>query len=113
MNQTTLYVKNNVIELYLFSITLLASIGSVINYFALALAVFFLILLLTQQKILGFIVGIMTGLIGAYLCLALLSDVLKITNFAIEKSIQFIGIGSLLCLSLLFSSFFLIKKYFP
>ena len=112
MNHAIPFIKKNVVELFLLIISLMAGIGSSFNYYALVLAGLLIILIYSQQKSLGLAFGILIGLLGAYLCLALLSDIHKITAFTTWRSVQFIGVGSIFCLSILASSFLLIKKYF-
>ncbi len=112
MHRPLLFIRKNIAELYLLIISLMMVIGATPNYLAIVLSAICIILLLTQQKVFGMTFGILIGFIGAYLCLALLSDIVKIQDFTSFSSIQSIVIGSLLCLSLLLTSGLMIKKYF-
>ena len=105
-------LKTNISEVYLLiSILYYWSLTAIVaNWFAISLLAITIILITTQNKILGITFGVLLVLINLYMVLALLSEFSEFKTTSLE-AIKLLSIGSLfLGLNLIFSGV-LLHKY--
>ena len=104
-------LKTNIPELYLLiSILYYWSLtGTLLNWFAIGLLAITVFLIVTQNNILGMVLGVLLVLMNLYMVLALLSEFSEFETIN-SDALKLIGFGSLyLGLNLLFSCYLFYK----
>ena len=105
-------ILNNIPELvFTLSATAMLFSNRGINYFFLVCVLLFLFLIITQNKIIGISIGVLTLLISLYMMLAVFFEFRKFPTINTE-ALTLIGVGMSLFLTTLLCSVFMLNKYF-
>lgn len=81
-----------------------------INYIFLLAAILMVVLVITENRIMGMVMGSVTLLFSLFMMLAVFSEFAAFSKVNSE-ALTLVGVGVLLCLTTLFCAVFILKKY--